>query len=129
MIKKHFSSLGDVCTVELVSEDGDRISNASNNCSANVTFLTRHSAERAFEDGRSWQGQDLEFIWLSGDKYPDGASSNASPDADMEPENEPEIIPFEETPCHRESPNSTRDDSGDEPSETGKVSAVIERET
>ena len=111
MIKKHFSSLGDVCTVELVSEDGDRISNASNNCSANVTFLTRHSAERAFKDGKSWQGQDLKLIWLSGSEGEDhdGAlSDDASRDADMEPESEPEsILLKEETPHHTESQNST----------------------
>ncbi|XP_023528107.1 zinc finger CCCH domain-containing protein 41-like [Cucurbita pepo subsp. pepo] len=111
VIKKHFSSLGDVCTVELVSEDGDRISNASNNCSANVTFLTRHSAERAFKDGKSWQGQDLKLIWLSGSEGEDhdGAlSDDASRDADMEPESEPEsILLKEETPYHTESQNST----------------------
>lgn len=128
MIKQHFSALGDVCTVELVSEDGVRISNASNNCSANVTFLTRHSAERAFVDGRSWQGQDLKFIWLSSDKDPHRTSSDTSRDADMEPENEAEIISLNETPCHKESQSPTQDDS-DEPLETGKVSAVIERET
>lgn len=128
MIKEHFSSLGDFCTVELVSEDGDHISNASDNCSANVTFLTRHSAERAFEDGKCWQGQDLKFVWLTSGKDPDGASSEASRDADMEPESEPESIVFKETPGDRESENSTQDDSV-EPLETGKVSPVIERET
>ncbi|XP_004141194.1 zinc finger CCCH domain-containing protein 41 [Cucumis sativus] len=129
VIKQHFSSLGDVCSVEFVSEDGVQISNASNNCSANVTFLTRHSAERAFEDGRSWQGQDLKFIWLSNDKDPHHTSSDTSRDADMEPENEEaETISLNETLSHKESQSPTRDDS-DEPSETGKVSAVIERET
>lgn len=134
MIKEHFSSFGDVCTVELVSEDGNPISNASNNCSANVTFLTRDSAEGAFEDGKCWQGQDLKFIWLSSSgENPDGASPEASRDADMEPESEPESIVFKEAPRdEEESENSTRDNSVDvdvEPSDTGKVSPVIERET
>lgn len=130
MVKEHFSSFGDVCTVELVSEDDNCVLNASNNCSANVTFLTRHSAERAFEDGKCWQGQDLKFIWLSSSgKNPDGASPEASRDADMEPESEAESIVFKETPRdEEESENSTRDNDV-EPSETGKVSPVIESET
>lgn len=127
MIKEHFSAFGDVRTVELVSENSSSISNASSIYSANVTFLTRHSAEMAFENGKCRQGQDLKFVWLSSGKDPDDKSSEASRDVNMDPKNESEIILFIETSRDGEFENSTRD-SCVEPSETGKVSPVIERD-
>ncbi|KAG6588947.1 zinc finger CCCH domain-containing protein 41-like [Cucurbita moschata] len=127
VINEHFSAFGDVRTVELVSENSSSISNASSIYSANVTFLTRHSAEMAFENGKCRQGQDLKFVWLSNGKDPDDKSSEASRDVDMDPKNESEISLFIETSRDGEFKNSTRD-SCVEPSETGKVSPVIERD-
>ncbi|XP_077219961.1 zinc finger CCCH domain-containing protein 27-like isoform X2 [Tasmannia lanceolata] len=68
VLKEHFSSFGDLSTVEL--EDADISSEsadlkASQNCSARMTFRTRRSAERAFLSGKCWQSHNLQFAWLS----------------------------------------------------------------
>lgn len=36
----------------------------SSNVSARVSFTTRRSAERAFVQGKTWQGHKLEFLWV-----------------------------------------------------------------
>lgn len=37
----------------------------SSNVSARVSFTTRRSAERAFVQGKSWQGHKLQFLWAT----------------------------------------------------------------
>ncbi|KAL6011446.1 hypothetical protein ACLOJK_001894 [Asimina triloba] len=66
VLKEHFSSFGDVPTVELEHlEDhaSSPDSKSSHNCSARITFTTRRSAERAFQNGRCCQGHNLQFNW------------------------------------------------------------------
>lgn len=58
--------------------------------SALICFTTRHSAERAFSEGKCWKGQNMEFIWLTpsksikdngGRENPSLSSSKGSSDA------------------------------------------------
>ncbi|KAL7190341.1 hypothetical protein ACSBR2_022591 [Camellia fascicularis] len=63
VLKEHFSAYGDLSAVELEDvESSDLV--ASKNCSAHISFTTRHSAERAFVNGKCWQGHNLQLTWL-----------------------------------------------------------------
>lgn len=70
-LKDHFSLYGAVSKVEIEdsgedeSLEGQNNSEALKNCSARVSFATRHSAERAFLNGKSWQGFNLQFSWVT----------------------------------------------------------------
>ncbi|XP_059670116.1 zinc finger CCCH domain-containing protein 41-like [Cornus florida] len=64
ILKEHFSTFGELSTVELDNLDSNG-SDASKNCSALISFTTRRSAERAFVDAKCWQGHNLQFIWLA----------------------------------------------------------------
>lgn len=97
ILREHFSSYGDLSTVELEEDleahnDGNG-SDTSGNRSARVTFMTRRSAERAFVNGKCWQGHNLQFTWLtsnnsgnelSGQESSPSASKGSS-DADLQP--------------------------------------------
>ncbi|XP_058091921.1 zinc finger CCCH domain-containing protein 27 [Magnolia sinica] len=76
-LKEHFSSFGDLSTVELEHPEDHASSptgsKPSHNCSARITFTTRRSAERAFQNGKCWQGHNLQFMWST-------TSSNSSTD-------------------------------------------------
>ncbi|XP_077244241.1 zinc finger CCCH domain-containing protein 27-like [Tasmannia lanceolata] len=88
VLKEHFSSFGDLSTVELEDADfcaGSVGLKASQNCSAHITFKTRRSAERAFLNGKCWQGHNLQFSWLS-------TSSNSTTDHGGR-ENSPSLTP------------------------------------
>ncbi|CAN0924499.1 Zinc finger CCCH domain-containing protein 41 [Linum grandiflorum] len=68
-LKDHFSTFGEVTSVEIddakpCDSDDDTLK-TSKPCSANVTFATRRSAEKAFMNGRSWQEHDLELVWIN----------------------------------------------------------------
>lgn len=61
--------------------------------SARIYFTTRHSAERAFSQGKCWKGHNMQFIWLTpsnstkdnGDREnPSSASSKGSSDANCQ---------------------------------------------
>ncbi|RVW46491.1 hypothetical protein CK203_067359 [Vitis vinifera] len=70
VLKEHFSSYGDLSTVELEdleALDGGNGSDASRNCSARIIFTTRRSAERAFVNESS------------------PSASKGSSDADLQP--------------------------------------------
>lgn len=65
-LKDHFSSY-DVASVlleepETHGDDADQ--GPYRNCSACVNFSTRQSAEKAYLNGKSWQGHNLQFAWL-----------------------------------------------------------------
>ncbi|KAL2896223.1 Zinc finger CCCH domain-containing protein 41, partial [Bienertia sinuspersici] len=47
------------------SPEGHINAEAMKNCSARVSFATRHAAERAFLNGKSWQGYNLQFSWVT----------------------------------------------------------------
>lgn len=69
-IRDHFSLYGVVSNVEIEdsgeeeSPKGLNDSEAMKNCSARVSFATRQSAERAFMNGKSWHGFNLQFAWI-----------------------------------------------------------------
>ncbi|KAF8408289.1 hypothetical protein HHK36_007438 [Tetracentron sinense] len=68
VLKEHFSSYNDLSAVELEvpeTHTDTAGSEASINCSARITFKSRRSAERAFLNGKCWQSQDLQFMWLT----------------------------------------------------------------
>ncbi|KAM0958056.1 hypothetical protein EV1_023156 [Malus domestica] len=68
IMKEHFSPYGDLSTVELEdleSRDCGSELEKSKDCSARITFTTRRSAERAFLNGKCWEGHDLKFTWLT----------------------------------------------------------------
>ncbi|KAF8037583.1 hypothetical protein BT93_B0462 [Corymbia citriodora subsp. variegata] len=67
-LKKHFSSFGDLAILELEDVEGQDDINGSETLktvSAHIGFVTRDSAERAFANGKCWQGHNLQFVWLS----------------------------------------------------------------
>lgn len=82
-LKEYFSSYGDLSAVELEDEPSDYDgvgSETLKNCSACVTFTTRRSAERAFLNGKCWQGKNLKFVWLTSSTFSNepGSGQNSS---------------------------------------------------
>ncbi|KAM5581752.1 zinc finger CCCH domain-containing protein 41 [Rosa sericea] len=75
VMKEHFAPYGDISDMELEdleSRDSGSELDVSKECSARITFATRRSAEKAFLNGKCWEGCDLKFVWLT--------SSNSSND-------------------------------------------------
>ncbi|KAL2926893.1 Zinc finger CCCH domain-containing protein 41 [Bienertia sinuspersici] len=70
-LRDHFSPYGIVSNVDIEdsneeeSPEGHINAEAMKNCSARVSFATRHAAERAFLNGKSWQGYNLQFSWVT----------------------------------------------------------------
>ena len=66
-MKEHFLQYGDLFSVELedVENDDDMGSEALKNSSALITYSTRRSAERAYVNGKCWEGNNLQFTWLT----------------------------------------------------------------
>ncbi|KAK1568708.1 hypothetical protein Q3G72_027791 [Acer saccharum] len=85
VMKEHFSSFGDLSTVELEDaevHDGNSVLDTQKNCSARLSFATRRSAERAFMNGKCWQGHNLQFLWLvSSNSNNDSGNIEISPPA------------------------------------------------
>lgn len=79
VIKDHFSHYGVISSVVL--EDQEHTENEglrpSGNCSACITFSARHFAERAYQNGKCWEGHNLQFKWLT-------VSPNSSIDCGIE---------------------------------------------
>ncbi|KAE8697142.1 putative DNA binding protein [Hibiscus syriacus] len=69
VLKEHFLQYGDLFSVELQdveNEDADDTrSEPLKNCLALITYGTRQSAERAYINGKCWQGINLQFKWLT----------------------------------------------------------------
>ncbi|KAG5571026.1 hypothetical protein H5410_060792 [Solanum commersonii] len=85
VLKEHFSTFGDPPAVEmedLEPQDGNNGSEMSN-ISASICFPTRRSAERAFSNGKIWQGQALQFMWLQ--------SSNSTKDIGVKKDADPAL--------------------------------------
>ncbi|OMO69372.1 hypothetical protein COLO4_29094 [Corchorus olitorius] len=73
VLKEHFLQYGDLLSLELEDVEEDEMGSEDlKNCSALITYSTRRSAERAFVNGKCWQGNDLQFTWVT--------SSNSSND-------------------------------------------------
>ncbi|KAL3352314.1 hypothetical protein AABB24_020382 [Solanum stoloniferum] len=85
VLKEHFSTFGDPPSVEmedLEPQDGNNDLEMSN-ISASICFPTRRSAERAFSNGKIWQGQALQFMWLQ--------SSNSTKDIGVKKDADPAL--------------------------------------
>lgn len=67
VLRDHFSHYGVVSSVVLEEPDQAEKEGRtlSEDCSARITFTTRHSAERAYQTGKSWEGNNLKFKWLT----------------------------------------------------------------
>lgn len=96
-MKEHFSSYGDLSAVEWEGGELDEGVNgldSEKNCSARIAFTTRHSAERAFQNGKCWQGHNLQFMWLMssgsgndlGNRENSSSTLKGSSDADVQQE-------------------------------------------
>uniref|UniRef100_A0A5B6ZEI2 Putative zinc finger CCCH domain-containing protein 41 n=1 Tax=Davidia involucrata TaxID=16924 RepID=A0A5B6ZEI2_DAVIN len=100
VLKEHFSMYGDLSTIELEDlESSD--SEAFKNCSAHISFTTRRSAERAFVNGKCWQGHNLQFMWMTsssssndnGGRENHPSASKGPSDANVQPAGEvPSIV-------------------------------------
>ncbi|XP_073038207.1 zinc finger CCCH domain-containing protein 41-like isoform X1 [Primulina eburnea] len=85
-LKEHFSTYGDLSSVELEESKLQKINDNSvqSDVSALISFTTRRTAERAFLNGKCWQDHNLQFMWLAstnsgregGDAGNPSASSN-----------------------------------------------------
>lgn len=83
-MKEHFSSYGDLSAVELEDgkfQDGANGLDTEKNFSALIAFTTRRSAERAFQNGKCWQGHNLQIVWLMSNSFGHDLSNreNSSP--------------------------------------------------
>lgn len=66
VLKEHFAPYGDLSMVDLEDSeaiDGANALDSSKKCSARITFATRQSAERAFANGKCWEGHTLQLMW------------------------------------------------------------------
>lgn len=65
-LEEHFSTYGDLSSVELEDSRPKESNDAPSACgiSAQISFATRRSAENAFVNGKSWKGHPLRFTWL-----------------------------------------------------------------
>lgn len=107
-MKEHFSPYGDLSNVEL--EDAEACDSSSESetlkdFSARITFTTRRTAEKAFINGKCWQGHNLKFTWLaSSAPSNDRSGKESSPstpkgwslDGDGEPGEKPTSIGSQE---------------------------------
>ncbi|XP_050383611.1 zinc finger CCCH domain-containing protein 41 [Argentina anserina] len=81
VIKEHFAPYGDISNVELEdleSHDCGSALDVSEKCSARITFATRRSAEKAFLNGKCWEGCDLKFVWLTSSNSSNGGEKSPS---------------------------------------------------
>ncbi|KAL4355154.1 hypothetical protein GQ457_06G041240 [Hibiscus cannabinus] len=89
VLKDHFLQYGDLSSVELQdveNEDNDNIRpEPSKNCSALITYSTRQSAERAYINGKCWQGNNLQLKWLTSSTTTNPCSKGTSSSAPKEP--------------------------------------------
>ncbi|KAI8541438.1 hypothetical protein RHMOL_Rhmol08G0060600 [Rhododendron molle] len=78
VLKEHFSAYGELSAVEIEDVETSE-SLASQNCSAHISFTTRLSAERAFLNGRCWQGHNLQFTWVLSSNSSNGNGVRENP--------------------------------------------------
>ncbi|XVF60243.1 hypothetical protein PTKIN_Ptkin08bG0029200 [Pterospermum kingtungense] len=81
VLKDHFLQYGDLFSVELEdveNEDDDIGSEALKTCSALITYSTRRSAERAYVNGKCWQGNNLQFTWITSSNDPGSKETSSS---------------------------------------------------
>lgn len=122
-MKEHFSSFGELSNVDLEDiELGDNADESigSNKCAC-VYFATRHSAEKAFSNGKCWKGHNMQFVWLTssnvskedaGRENLSSPSTKGSSDANSQPVGEGASLVSQKTSVSgdEESENSERRD-------------------
>ncbi|PIN10114.1 hypothetical protein CDL12_17295 [Handroanthus impetiginosus] len=93
-LKEHFSTFGDLSSVQLEEPEHQDTNDASAtpSVSACISFTTRRSAEKAFLHGKCWEGHNLQFMWVTPNSSvkrsnPPGASDTPS-DANATPTEE-----------------------------------------
>ncbi|RAL47143.1 hypothetical protein DM860_014037 [Cuscuta australis] len=63
LLMEHFSPFGEISSVELEEpEVEDKLDTSK--ISAQISFTSRLSAERAFLNAKSWQGHTMQFTWV-----------------------------------------------------------------
>ena len=80
-MKEHFVPYGDISDVELENlESHDSVSalDIARECSARISFTTLHSTEKAFLNGKCWEGCDLKFVWLTSSNSSNGGEKSPS---------------------------------------------------
>lgn len=65
MLKQHFQYFGDVASVEIEDLDRKVETSHTGKHSAKVAFCTRSAAEKAYAQGRWYQGTSLNFSWVN----------------------------------------------------------------
>ncbi|XP_074285201.1 zinc finger CCCH domain-containing protein 41 isoform X2 [Silene latifolia] len=71
VLRDHFSLYGEISNLEVEDSYEEQSPNnlsdseGMRNCSVRVSFATRPAAERAFLNGKSWHGQNLQFSWVT----------------------------------------------------------------
>ncbi|XVF58013.1 hypothetical protein PTKIN_Ptkin07bG0028300 [Pterospermum kingtungense] len=80
VLKEHFLQYGDLLSLEIenVENEDDLGSESLKNCSVLITYSTRLSAERAYVNGRCWQGNNLQFTWLTSSNHPSSKETSSS---------------------------------------------------
>ncbi|CAI9111483.1 OLC1v1011711C1 [Oldenlandia corymbosa var. corymbosa] len=81
-LKDHFSTYGDLSLVEVEDiepQDNSVCEPETSKISARISFTNRRSAERAFLNGKSWQGENLQFKWLMSSKAGKEISGKENP--------------------------------------------------
>ncbi|KAM2708166.1 hypothetical protein EV2_046001 [Malus domestica] len=146
-MKEHFSPYGDLSNTELEdleSREGDSELEKSKDCSARITFTTRRSAERAFLNGKCWEGHDLKFMWLTSSTGNDRSGRENSPSttpkgpllADAQPADKEACIDSQEAaasgngePEHSERISGVEDMESDEHAEPSPMSTSGDKES
>ncbi|XP_021736745.1 zinc finger CCCH domain-containing protein 41-like [Chenopodium quinoa] len=146
-LRDHFSMYGAVSNVEIEDSGEEEIpkdndSEAMKHCSARVSFATRQSAERAFLNGKSWDGYNLQFSWITSSIPSTSRSSGESSSAlkgilnvEVQSEDKTKLDNSQSALGHKESNSSpcksSNELSGDSSRSNGKVSspaAAVERD-
>lgn len=121
-MKEHFSAFGDLTSVELEDLEPQDSSNGSEtlSISARICFPTRRSAERAFLNGKIWQGQALQFMWLQ--------SSNSTKDSGVRNDAAPALKQPSDASAQPISKDSTGSEEGNTAGTDAPEKGYMERE-
>ncbi|KAK1410093.1 hypothetical protein QVD17_36626 [Tagetes erecta] len=125
VLKEHFSQFGDLSKVELDDlEPVDSKSDPENaKYSACVYFTTRHSAEKAFSNGKCWNGHNLQFSWL---KSSNNGKNGESPLSTPKGTSDASVGPVVETPKTDSKKPEDEESEKLEQKDTNKESILME---
>ncbi|KAL8193530.1 hypothetical protein R6Q57_026665 [Mikania cordata] len=94
VLKEHFSQFGDLSKVELdddLEPADSKIDPGNNKYIACVHFTTRHSAEKAYINGKCWNGHNLQFAWLKSNLGKNGESLLSTPKGNLDASVDPPV--------------------------------------